>query len=88
MKHYRTRQYEFVNEVLMISVAELVDLDAADLSLLAVEEALDRGTLMGLLPSPLAVEEALDRGTLMELLPSPLAVEEALDRGTLMELLP
>jgi len=53
----------------MISVAELVDLDAADLSLLAVEEALDRGTLMGLLPSPLAVEEALDRGTLMGLLP-------------------
>ncbi len=53
----------------MISVAEFVVLDAAGLSLLAVEEALDRGTLMVLLPSPLAVKEALDRGTLMVLLP-------------------
>ena len=69
MKHDRTTQYEFVNEVLMISVAEFVVLDAAGLSLLAVEEALDRGTLMGLLPSPLAAEEVLDRGTLMGLLP-------------------
>jgi hypothetical protein len=50
MKHDRTTQYEFVNEVLMISVAEFVVLYAAGLSLLAVEEALDRGTLMGLLP--------------------------------------
>jgi hypothetical protein len=53
----------------MISVVALVVLDAAGLSLLAVKEALDRGTLMELLPSPLAVEEALDRGTLMGLLP-------------------
>ena len=50
MKHYRTTQYKFVNEFLMISVAEFVVLDAAGLSLLAVEEALDRGTLMVLLP--------------------------------------
>ena len=69
MKHYRTTQYELVNEVLMISVAELVVLDAAGLSLLAVEEALDQGTLTGLLPSPLAVKEALDQGTLTGLLP-------------------
>jgi hypothetical protein len=69
MKHDHTTQYKFVSEVLMISVVALVVLDAAGLSLLAVEEALDRGTLMGLLPRPLAVKEALDRGTLMGLLP-------------------
>ena len=62
-------QHGFVNVVLIISVVALVVLDAADLNLLVVKEALDRGTLMGLLPSPLAVQEALDRGTLMELLP-------------------
>jgi hypothetical protein len=34
-----------------------------------VKEALDRGTLMGHLPSLVAVKEALDRGTLMGHLP-------------------
>jgi len=53
----------------MISVVEFVVVDAADLSLLAEKEALDRGTLMGLLLSLLAEKEALDRGTLMGLLP-------------------
>ena len=62
-------RYEFVNEVLMISVVELVVLDAAGLSLLAVKGAPDRETLMGLLPSLLVVKEALDRETLMGLLP-------------------
>jgi hypothetical protein len=61
-------QHEFVNVVLIISVVALVVLDAAGLNLLVVKEALDRGTLMGLLPSLLAVKEALDRGTLMGLL--------------------